>query len=404
MTLTPELLRWLQSDEAVGPLQRLTQNPPEDAALLPTLTGLRKRFTPAQASALVTTARLRKRAEKKFDAGASKMFFSKISLQQASPQEVARYTARRYAGFAQVVDLGCGLGTDSIALAETGVRVLAVDRDSLAAALVQANARALNLSARIQPLRADVTRPAWRIAAAWADPGRRTDARRIFHPDALLPPLSALLDLQRRCIPHLGVKLMPGLPHHAIPPGAEAEWISLNGELKEAVLWFGTLVAQPGRVATALPAGVSLRARGTRAAVRAPGVFLYEPDPAVIRAGAVGDLAQQLGLWQIDADIAYLSGDALMDTPLARAWRILEHHPFDLKHLNRRLRALAARVVAVKKRGSPIEPEPFRKRLYRQKSGRPVVVILTRVANRPWMLIGERCVTKQPVSGKMVED
>jgi hypothetical protein len=254
-------------------------------------------------------------------------------------------------------------------------------------ALTAANARALDLARAIHHLRADVTRPAWDIPVAWAAPGRRTHARRIFHPEALQPPLSALLALG---ILHLGVKLMPGLAHDAIPSQAEAEWISLNGDLKEAVLWFGKLVGEPGRRATVLPAGVSLRARGAVAPVQAPGAFFYEPDPAVIRAGAVGDLAVLLGLWQIDADIAYLSGGAPVASPFARAWRILEHHAFDLKWLNRRLRAMEAQVVAVKKRGSPIEPEPFRKRLYKCKGGRPVVVILTRVANRPWMLIGER--------------
>lgn len=390
MSLTPELLRWLQTAEASAPLQALTAAPPDDAALLSTLSRLRKTLTREQASALVTTARLRKSAGKKFGDRASRMFFSEISLQQASPYIVARHTARRFAGSDQVADLGCGLGADSLALAETGLRVLAIDRDPLAVALTQANARALNLAESIHPVRADVTRPAWDVPVAWADPGRRANAHRIFHPDALLPPLSELLDLQRRSIPHLGIKLMPGLPHQVVPAAAEAEWISLNGELKEAVLWFGSLVESSGRRATALPAGVSLWARGVRAPVQAPGGFFYEPDPAVIRAGAVGDLAVLLDLWQIDADIAYLSGDALTPTPLARAWHILDHHAFDLKWLNRRLRAMQAQVVAVKKRGSPIEPEPFRKRLYKSAGGRPVVVILTRVANRPWMLIGQR--------------
>ena len=389
MPLTPDLLRWLQSDEAAPWLRALTQAPPDDAGLLAALTRLRKRVSPEQASALVGAARLRKRAEKKFGARASRMFFSDTGLQQASPMVVACYSARRYADFAWVADLGCGLGADSMALAEAGARVLAVDRDSMALALTQANARALNLAGAIHLVRADVSFPAWDIPVAWADPARRAGHRRIFQPHALSPPLSVLLDLQRRRIPHLGIKLMPGLAHDQIPPAAEAEWISLDRELKEAVLWFGALAEGQGRRATALPAGVSLWARGAQAPVQAPGQFLYEPDPAVIRAGAVGDLACHLDLWQIDAEIAYLSGDVLTTTPFVRAWRILERHPFDLKKLTRRLRMMGAYVVAVKKRGSPIEPEPFRKRLYRCKDGRPVVVILTRVANRPWMLIAE---------------
>ncbi len=391
MTLTPDLLRWLQGDDAAAAeLEALTRTPPDDASLLATLTRLRKRFMPTQASALVTTARLRRRAQKKFGELASLMFFSDAGLQQASPQAVAAYTARRFDKCPWVADLGCGIGADSLALAATGVDVLSVDRDVLAIALTRANAQALGHTAAIHPLQADVRFPAWVLPAAWADPGRRSHARRVFHPEALQPPLSRLLALHQQRIPHMGIKLMPGLAHEAIPSGVEAEWISLGGELKESVLWLGGLAAQPGRRATVLPAGVSLWASGTRAPVRPPGSYLFEPDPAVIRAGAVGDLAQSLDLWQIDAEIAYLSGDDALVTPFARFWRILEHHPFDLKKLNRRLRALQARVIAVKKRGSPIEPEPFRRRLYRHPAGRPLVVVLTRVADRPWMLLCEQ--------------
>jgi len=389
MTLTPDLLRWLQGDDAAAELQALTRTPPDDASLLSTLTRLRKRFTPPQASALVTTARLRQRARKKFGEQAAKMFFSDAGLQQASPQAVAAHTARRFARFLHVADLGCGLGSDSLALARMGISVLSVDREPLALTLTQANARALGFSDAIHPVRADVRFPAWNLPVAWADPGRRDDARRLFHPEALQPPLSRLLSLHQSRIPHLGIKLMPGLAHDVIPPEAEAEWISFGGDLKEAVLWLGGLAERPGRRATVLPSGVRLWARGTRAAVQAPGRFLFEPDPAVIRAGAVGDLAQMLNLWQIDEEIAYLSGDEALITPFARHWRILEHHSFDLKWLNQRLRAMRASVADVKKRGSPIEPEPFRRRLYRHPNGRPVVVVLTRVADRPWMLICE---------------
>ena len=387
MNLTPELVRWLQSYSAQPELHQLTAHPPNDATLLAALTQLRRKFTPEQASALVKTARLRQRAVHKFGEQAQKMFFAEQALQQATSWPVATYTAQRYQGHDWVVDMGCGLGGDALALAATGSKVLAVDKNPLALTLAQANAHALNLAPLIFPIQVDVRQPAWRVAAGWADPGRRAGEKRIFHPQALQPPLAEILVIQRKYTPHLGIKLMPGLQHEQIPPGAEAEWISLRGELKEVVLWLGELRQGEGRRATVLPAGVSLWARGERAQVQTPGDFLYEPNPAVIRAGAVQDLAQNLELWQIDPEIAYLSGNALTPTPLARAWRILEHFPFDLKHLNRRLRAMRGQVVAVKKRGSPIEPEPFRKRLHKTRGGRPLIVILTRVRNRPWMFI-----------------
>ncbi|MCW5857906.1 MAG: methyltransferase [Caldilineales bacterium] len=388
MTLTPALVRWLQGDEAAPWLAELSARPPADAELLPTLDRLRRHLPSDRAAALVETARLRQRAAAKFPPTARRMFFSRPALEQASPAAVAAHTARRFASMDWVADLGCGLGGDSLALAAAGPNVLAVDSDLLALALAQANARALAPPGRLHRVLGDVTRPAWRAPAAWADPGRRTDAGRIFDPDRLQPPLAALLALHE-ATPHLGIKLMPGLPHAAIPPGAEAEWISLDGELKEAVLWFGDLAGAPVRRATLLPAGVEITAGGAQAAVRPPGGWLYEPDPAVIRAGAVGDLAVQIGLWQVDPDIAYLSGDDLHPTPFARAWAILEHLPFDLKALNRRLRALGGQVVAVKKRGSPLDPESFRRRLFHQPGGRPLVVVVTRVGGRPWVLIGE---------------
>lgn len=385
MTLTPALLRWLQTEEAAAWLAPLTASPPTDAELLATLMRLRRLLPAEQAAALVEETHLRRDAATKFPA-AKRMFFARTLLEQASPSAVAAHTARRFDGRPWVADLGCGLGGDTLALSAVA-HVLAVDIDPLALALTQANAQALGAGDRVRTLRADTRHPAWRLPAAWVDPGRRAGDRRLFDPDRLQPPLGVLLELQRTRIPDMGIKLMPGLPHAEIPQDAEAEWISLGGDLKEAVLWLGGLARAGRRGATILPENAEIVAAGTQAHRRPPGGWLYEPDPAVIRAGAVGDLAVQLGLWQIDTEIAYLCGDELKLTPFARVWPVIEHLPFDLKALNRRLQALEGEVVAVKKRGSPIEPEAFRRRLSGRPGGRPLVVVITRQDGKPWTLI-----------------
>lgn len=390
--LTPALLRWLQSDEAAPWLETLTATPPDDADLLAVLTRLRRRFAPEQAAALVEMARLRRHARAKFGEQARRFFFTRDLLEQASPPPVAAHTAARFKGRPWVADLGCGLGADSLALAAVGPQVLALDKAEPALYLTATNARVCGLADRIHPVRGDITRPCWRLSAAWADPTRRRESgeatTRVFQPEGWQPPLSALLALQAT-IPDLGLKLAPGLPHDRIPPGAEAEWISLDGALKEAVLWLGGLARGAVRRATILPAGVEVVAAGAVAEVRPPGAWLYEPDPAVIRAGAVGDVAVRLGLWQLDPTVAYLSGEPIPATPFVRGWPILDHFPFDLRALNRRLRALDGEVVAVKKRGSPLDPEAFRRRLAGRSGGRPLLVVLTRVAGRPWVVIAE---------------
>ena len=119
-----------------------------------------------------------------------------------------------------------------------------------------------------------------------------------------------------------------------------------------------------------------------------PAAYLYEPDPAILRARLVAALAEQLGAAQLDREIAYLTADQAVATPLARCWRVLEWLPFGLKQLRARLRALDAGAVTVKKRGSPLDADALARRL----SGagrRPLVVVLTQARGRPVALICE---------------
>jgi hypothetical protein len=119
-----------------------------------------------------------------------------------------------------------------------------------------------------------------------------------------------------------------------------------------------------------------------------PGTYLYEPDPAVIRAQLVATLADQIGAAQLDRMIAYLTADHAVATPFARCWRVLEWLPFNLKRLRARLAALDAGPVTVKKRGSPLDTDT----LARQLSGageHTLVVVLTRMRDQPVALICE---------------
>jgi hypothetical protein len=102
----------------------------------------------------------------------------------------------------------------------------------------------------------------------------------------------------------------------------------------------------------------------------------------------VRDLGEQLDAGQLHPDVAYLTGQAPVPTPFARAWPIERHGPFDLKVLNRWLCEAGAGRVVVKRRGSPIEPDAFCRRLKVRPDGPEKTVFLTRVDDRPWMVLG----------------
>ena len=69
-----------------------------------------------------------------------------------------------------------------------------------------------------------------------------------------------------RRVPRTVLKLAPGIDHALIPAGAEAEWVSVDGDLVEAALWCGPLAEVPRR-ASLLPRGRH-QLTGTRRAGR----------------------------------------------------------------------------------------------------------------------------------------
>ncbi|MGW0086094.1 class I SAM-dependent methyltransferase [Streptomyces sp. NPDC003393] len=354
-------------------------------------TRLRRGHPAGLVSAALGQARLRQRAAAKFGAeDARRMFFTPNGVEQSTRASVAAHRAARLAelGVTSLADLCCGIGGDAIALARAGIRVLAVDRDPVTAAAARANAEALGLSDLIEVREADVTDvDTSAYDAVFVDPARRGGRGRIFDPEAYSPPLSWAVETALEA-PHAALKIAPGVPHEAVPPQAEAEWISDCGDVKEAVLWFAT---EPGLVrATLLPGPHSLRGRGlANPPVRPLGRYLYEPDGAVIRAHLVAEVAADLDGGLLDETIAYVTADELRPTPYATPYEITDQLPFNVKKLKALLRERQVGTLTVKKRGSAVEPEELRRKVLPKAQGRnTVTVFLTRVAGAPTMLVG----------------
>lgn len=359
-----------------------------EQALLTTASRLRARHPADLVGVALAQARLRVRARAKFGADAAWMYFTPDGLEQATRPAVARHRARRF-GPGTVLDLGCGIGGDLLARARAGGHGLGVDLDPLTAAVAAANLRAAGLDHLAEARPGDLRDqdPA-AYAAALADPGRRGGGRRVFAPEAYEPPLAVVAGLVRRA-PGGCVKVAPGIPHEAIPPDAEAEWISVGGEVKEAALWFGSLAGPARRRATVLRAEAATLAAET--APEPPPVsgwrrYLYEPDGAVIRAGLVAEVAARLDGALADPRIAYITADSLRETPFARAYEIREVLPFSVKRVRAALRAHGAGPLTIKKRGFAADVERLRRDL-RTSGSAECVLVLTRVGTDPVALI-----------------
>jgi SAM-dependent methyltransferase len=345
-------------------------------------TRLRERYPAGLVAAALAQHELRVRAAGKFRR-AGRMWFTREGLEQASAEPLARHRAGRYDGFDRVADLCCGIGGDLCALAP-GRAAVAVDLDPVHLRMARENAR-LHGAEDLAAVRADVRDLRLPPAlAVFVDPARRDGGRRLAAGDSR-PPLAWCLALAGR-VAGVGVKAAPGLPLDRVPPGWEVELLADRRELKEAALWSPALATTPRR-ATVFPGPHTLTARpGPPVPCAPPGAFLLDPSPAVTRAGLVEDLARDLGAWKLDRRIAFLSTDRPPATPFGRLLAVDASLPWNLKRLREVLRGRGVGTVEVRKRGSAVDVGELTARL-RLRGDASAVVVLTRVADRPWVLV-----------------
>ncbi|WP_181784288.1 THUMP-like domain-containing protein, partial [Pseudonocardia pini] len=311
---------------------------------------------------------------------AAEMFLTRAGFEQASPEVVARHRAARFPA-GHVADLCCGIGGDLLALAP-GRRALAVDLDPVHLWMARHNAEVYG--GAVETSGSDVrTVDLTAFDAVFVDPARRTAGGRMRTGDSE-PPLDWCLDLP---VP-VAVKAAPGIDRTLVPSGWEQEFVAVDRDLKEAVLWSPAL-ATAGVRATILPAGETLVAQdGDPVAVRDPGPWLLDPNPAVTRAGAVEELARRIGAWKIDERIAFLCTDDPVTTPFARTLRVVDSGPWDQKRLPRRLAELDVGAVDIRRRGLAGDVDALHRRL-KLRGSRRVTLVMTRVRDRPWGLVCE---------------
>jgi SAM-dependent methyltransferase len=298
------------------------------------------------------------------------------------------------AGIRRVADLGCGIGGDAMAMAALELAVTAVDADEVTATVASYNLAPFPTA---QVLQADAeTFDLAGFEGAWFDPARRTaghsNTSRLTKPQDYSPSLDYVFGLAET-LP-VGVKLGPGHDRDLIPDGAEAQWVSVDGQLVEMGLWFGALARDGIRRSALLltPDGVAeLTAPqdSEDVAVGPIGEYLYEPDGAVIRARLIGDLARSLGGRMLSEGIAYITADAAVPTPFATAFRVLEVLPSDEKKLRLALQERKVGTLEIKKRGVDIDPAALRVRL-RPKGPQSATIVVTRAEGQRVTLLVER--------------
>ena len=348
---------------------------------------------------VLSQAKLRRRAAAKFGEFASRMLFTEDGLEQATRLRVAALHAGRFrdAGINHVADLGCGIGTESLAMASIGINVDAYEIDEVTAAIATYNLAGFDQATvhHQDVTTVDLTG----FEGLMFDPARRElggskreRATRKFDPADYSPRFDWVL--QQAETKPTGLKLGPGHPHEGIPENCEAHWVSVEGDLVECTLWFGSLAREGVKRSALLLANGAAHEitsdSGERldAPIGERGEYVYEPDASVIRSHLIGQLAQQMGARLFAPEIAYLTTDAPAPSPWVKGYRVLDEMAFDRKRLKAYLRERSIGVLEIKKRGADIVPEQLRKEMA-LKGENAATLIVTRVGDAHRVLVVE---------------
>ncbi len=252
-------IEWLTGSEADVLLTELAEN---SAPLHTSIAQLRKRFSPSQTHLLAEQVELRRRAAAKFT-HPEKLFFTRLGLEQATDEWVARYKASRFqqprtGASPTIADLCCGIGGDLMALANCG-KALGIDRDPVAAHFARVNSQVDVRCIDVADFDFDGI-DAWHI-----DPDRRPTGRRTTSLEWCQPNRNEIERLLAR-LPHAAIKLAPAT---AVPDDwaerCELEWISRDRECRQQIAWHGDLATDPGRrratilLSRTVPSFLSLR-------------------------------------------------------------------------------------------------------------------------------------------------
>ena len=172
----------------------------------------------------------------------------------------------------------------------------------------------------------------------------------------------------------------------------EIELISLNGECKEAVIWFGELGEKDRWRATVLPSGASLFGDPMEAYPEFGPLqrYLFDPDGAIIRAGLIDLMAERLQMQRLDESEEYLTSNSSSDSEFVRSFEVLEELPNNDREIRRYFRNSDFGRVEIKCRHIPIDVEAVRRKLP-LPGDQPGVLIFVRVQGKARAVVCRRC-------------
>lgn len=330
----------------------------------------------------------------------------RLSCEQCSSELTARYKASLLSPLAlgegkeeRFLDLTGGYGVDTYFLSEQFIHTDYVEQNEELCRIAAHNF-ALSQKSKVERQKLSIaihntTAEDFLLSspcgeAGWGliflDPARRdSHGSKVFRIEECTPNVVELLPTLLAHSKRLLIKLSPMLDlTQAVTCLSQVNWdihiVAIKNEVKEVLLLSGGT----GQITTIDLAQKDQAFVFTREEEQHCGLdirdgklanYLYEPNAAILKAGAYKLVAQRFGLHKLDVNTHLYTSRQFIENFPGRVWRITEKQ--NLKQAN------------VLTRNYPLTPEQLKKKLHLRDGG-TAFVIGCRVAGKPTLLYAER--------------
>lgn len=322
----------------------------------------------------------------------------RLSCEQCSSEETARYKASLISG-ETMVDLTAGYGVDTYFLSEGFAHTDYIEQNAELCRIAAHNFKCTIHNAQFtihNTTAEEFLQTAGQYDLIFADPARRDNyGGKVFRLEDCTPNVATLLPTLMEHLTPKGcvmLKLSPMLDiTQAINALSGVTWdvhvVAVKNEVKEVLLLSGGT----GKI-TAIDLSKKEQAfvftkeeeRDCPSDIGHLSFdichFLYEPNAAILKAGAYKLVAQRFGLVKLDVNTHLYASDTLIEDFPGRVWKInaqFTNHKLQIEHAN------------VLTRNYPLTPEQLKKKLHLRDGG-TAFVIGCRVAGKPTLFYAER--------------
>ena len=327
----------------------------------------------------------------------------RLSCEQCSSEATARYKAEIIKPFlgqadATLIDLTAGYGVDTFFMSEHTQRAHYVERNAELCAIAQHNFALSCPHIQVHNTTAEEFLSSLPISNSpyplsntliYLDPARRSQSGgKVFRIEDCEPNVIELLPILRKCASAILIKFSPMLDISAAMQSLGSKWdihvVALHNEVKEVLFITGNSTIHAVNISHDQTTRFTLTQAEEKATqnhiANTIGKYLYEPNAAIIKAGAFRLVGERYGIAKLDTNTHLYTSDTLLPDFQGRVWKVIDAHLAKPSTLDPKLK------YSIISRNYPLSPEQMRKK-YKLQDGNDYYLIGARHQGKPTLML-----------------